>query len=90
MDFCSDVLQQYRNYFLRKKHSHLHTQTKENPYKRKPLTFFFSRGCPSTRPAFHLCSQLQVLIENTLVSLTPANHESFPIPAEMRINILSL
>lgn len=44
----------------------------------------------STRPAFHLCSQHQVLIENALVSLTPANHESFPIPAEMKINILSL
>jgi hypothetical protein len=31
-----------------------------------------------------------VLIENALVCLTPANHESLPIPTEMKINILSL
>lgn len=88
--FCSDILQQDRNYFSRKKNSHLHTQTKETKAPQKWHFSSLENVFLSMRPAFHLCSQLQVSIENALVSLPPANHESFPIPAEMRINILSL
>lgn len=74
--------------FQRKKFSSSHTKERKSLQKWhfSSLDNIFL----STRPAFHLCSQLQVLIENALVSLTPANHESLPIPAEMKINILSL
>lgn len=58
---------------------------KSNIFLSWRISFFFS-----IRPDFHLCSQLKVLIENALVSLTPANHESSPVPVEMKINIPSL
>lgn len=64
-------------------------QKKEKTHK-SDIFFSLENIFLSTRPAFHLGSQLQVLMENALVSLTPANYESFPIPAEMKINILSL
>lgn len=68
------------------KKSHLCKQKKEKPTK---VTFFFPGEYLSFYETwlFHLCSQLQVLIENALVSL---NSYKPPSPGEMKINILSL
>lgn len=83
MTFCNKT-----HYFSRKKILIFTYKRKKKPTK---VTFFF----PGQYLSFYktCLSPLQSapgVNRKALVSLTPANHESFPIPAEMKINILSL
>lgn len=85
-DVCSGMLQHYGNYFSKKKISSL--QTKERKTHKNDFFFFPGEYLSFYETwLFHLCSQLQVLIENALVSL---NSYKPPSPGEMKINILSL
>lgn len=81
--FCNKT-----HYFSRKKILIFTYKRKKKPTK---VTFFF----PGQYLSFYktCLSPLQSapgVNRKALVSLTPANHKSFPIPAEMKINILSL